>query len=422
MARIDRSVLLYIADCLAVAVAVALPWSTSATQIFGVAWLLLVLPAIGWKPIKQELASAPGGLPLLLWCAALVGTLWADVGWRERLEGLDSFHRLLVIPVLLTEFRQSERGFWVLYGFLISAAALLIVSFVLLLTPGLSWRGTHPGIPVHDDIFQGSVSLICAFALFGVAVTALREGCWCLASVLVAAAALFLGNFAVVSLISRSAVPIAFALACLLGWRSFRWAGILVSVAIMLALGVAFWFGSLTVRERAASSMDELTNYRVFNRATSIGEHIAFLEESVAIITSAPIIGHGTGSIADQFRRITAGKSGVSGEATDNPHNQTFTIAIQLGIVGVILLWSMWIAHFLLFNRDGTIAWMGTVVVVENVLSSAVHSHLFDFANGWLYIFGVGVLGGMILRQRDCDRAKASAAAEPAVLHNPVET
>jgi hypothetical protein len=25
---------------------------------------------------------------------------------------------------------------------------------------------------------------------------------------------------------------------------------------------------------------------------------------------------------------------------------------------------------------------------------------LFDFANGWLYVFGVGVLGGMALRER----------------------
>jgi O-antigen ligase len=165
------------------------------------------------------------------------------------------------------------------------------------------------------------------------------------------------------------------------------------------------------VRERIGGSIDELRNYEATNEGTPIGQHLAFLEDSLTIIATAPFIGHGTGSIAYEFRQIAAGKSGVSSEATDNPHNQTFTIAIQLGIVGVILLWSMWIAHFLLFNRDGTIAWMGTVVVVENALSSTVHSHLFDFANGWLYIFGVGVLGGMILRQPDCDRAKAPVSA-----------
>jgi O-antigen ligase len=54
-----------------------------------------------------------------------------------------------------------------------------------------------------------------------------------------------------------------------------------------------------------------------------------------------------------------------------------------------------------LFRSKSLAAWIGTVVVTENVVSSTVHSHLFDFANGWLYVFGVGVLGGMVLRERD---------------------
>jgi hypothetical protein len=37
--------------------------------------------------------------------------------------------------------------------------------------------------------------------------------------------------------------------------------------------------------------------------------------------------------------------------------------------------------------------------VVENILSSIVHSHLFDFNSGWLYVFAIGVLGGTILRE-----------------------
>jgi hypothetical protein len=59
----------------------------------------------------------------------------------------------------------------------------------------------------------------------------------------------------------------------------------------------------------------------------------------------------------------------------------------------------MWIAHYFLFRTAGRIAWIGTVVVVDNVVSSLVHSHLFDFMHGWLYVFGVGVVGGMVLRQ-----------------------
>jgi hypothetical protein len=119
------------------------------------------------------------------------------------------------------------------------------------------------------------------------------------------------------------------------------------------------------------------------------------------IIASAPIIGHGTGSIAQEFRRITAEKTGVAATPTVNPHNQTFAVAIQLGLVGAVLLWAVWISNIALFHGPSTLAWLGLVVVVENVLSSTVHSHLFDFNSGWLYVFGVGALGGMIVGERD---------------------
>ena len=119
------------------------------------------------------------------------------------------------------------------------------------------------------------------------------------------------------------------------------------------------------------------------------------------MVASAPLIGHGTGSIPEQFGRITAGKTGVSAEPTVNPHNQTLAVAIQVGLIGALVLWAMWIAHLLLFTRQSRVAWLGLIVVAENILSSTVHSHLFDFNSGWLYVFGVGAFGGLSLRERD---------------------
>ena len=36
------------------------------------------------------------------------------------------------------------------------------------------------------------------------------------------------------------------------------------------------------------------------------------------------------------------------------------------------------------------------MVVVQNIISSLFNSHLFDFTQGWIYVFGVGVAGGLI--------------------------
>jgi hypothetical protein len=97
------------------------------------------------------------------------------------------------------------------------------------------------------------------------------------------------------------------------------------------------------------------------------------------------------------------------GFATENPHQQVLTVAIQLGLIGVGLLIAMWAAHVALFRGPGLVAWIGLVVVVQNVISSQFNSHLFDFTHGWLYVFGVGVIGGMV---RGAPEARADAAAD----------
>jgi O-antigen ligase len=397
-AQFDRSSLMKLADLAAIAVAVALPWSTSAVGVAIAAWLLILLPSLDGDSVKRALANPAGGSAVVLWCLGVIGMLWADVSWHDRFAGLDSFHRLLAIPLLLAQFCRTGNGIWVACGFFISSIVLLIASYAIVFAFGERWHGVY-GVPVHDTIFQGSVFLICAFGVTGYAALVRdKSRSWLIA--LCTIGALFLINFAFVTT-SRIALAIAPLLLLLLGWRLFRWQGALAAVLLAAMVGSAMWIASPVLRDRMEQSVIELKKYHAADEATSIGEHIAFLKESLPIIASAPIIGHGTGSIAKQFRLITAEKTGVSAMPTANPHNQTFAIAIQLGLVGAVVLWAMWIAHIALFTGPSALAWLGLVLVAENVLSSTVHSHLFDFNNGWLYVFGVGVLGGTILGERD---------------------
>jgi len=142
----------------------------------------------------------------------------------------------------------------------------------------------------------------------------------------------------------------------------------------------------------------------------STGMHLEFLRKSLTFIAVAPVIGHGTGSIPEQFRGTVSADAGSASVASVNPHNQIFAVAIQLGLAGALILVAMWIAHLMLFRGGSFIDWIGLIVVVQNVVSSLVNSHLFDFTQGWIYIFGVGVAGGMVLRQRDLAQAAVLAA------------
>ena len=392
------------ADWLAVGVAVSLPWSTSATGILVALWLIAVIPTLTVDALRRELFSAAGGLPVLLWALAVIGLLWAtNASWAERWNGLGSFHRLLLIPLLLAHFRQSARGVWVLYGFFVSVLILLLVSWGLILIPAMPWRGANPdvpGVPVKDYILQSTEFVICAFALFGYAFDNARAKQQHLVIALIALAALFLGNiFFVVS--GRTTLLIAPVLALLVGWRYFGWKGVVGAGIISCLIGIAVWFGSPYMHARLEVSVSDLQSYRQSDESNPTGQHLEFLTKSLSFVASAPVFGHGTGSIPEQFRHAAAGQTGAAAIASVNPHNQTFAVAIQLGLVGAAVLIAMWAAHLWLFIGNRLNDWIGMVVVVQNVISSLFNSSLFDFSEAWLYVFGVGVIGGMVLRERD---------------------
>jgi len=100
------------------------------------------------------------------------------------------------------------------------------------------------------------------------------------------------------------------------------------------------------------------------------------------------------------FRKAAIGETGVRAEVSTNPHNQTFAVAIQLGLLGAAVLWAMWVSHLAWFRGTGVVAWIGLIVVTQNIVGSLFNSFLFDFTEGWLYVVGVGVAGGMALKQR----------------------
>ena len=160
---------------------------------------MVVLLTLDAAAVRRELLTAAGGLPVLLWALAAVGLLWADASWSERLAGFGSFNRLLIIPLLLAQFRRSDRGINVLFGFLISATGVLFFSWLLVLFPGLPLRTTSAGVPVKDYILQSGEFLMCGFALLALAFEPARSGRWRLVAGLLALAVLFFADIAIVA-------------------------------------------------------------------------------------------------------------------------------------------------------------------------------------------------------------------------------
>jgi O-antigen ligase len=402
----DRLRLADTADWLAVATVVSLPWSTSATGILLVLLLLAFIPTLDWADFRRELVTPAGGLPVLLVALGVLGMAWADVTLAERWGGVGSFFKLLVIPLLLVQFRHSERGWWVFGAYVVSCVVLLVISTFI-------HDPTKVDVVlVKNGATQSGEFVTCIFGLLFLLPECVERRRWWWLAGLVAVMLGMLANMFYVAT-GRTALVVIPVLLVLFAAKKLSGKGMAVLFTCVIAVGVAGWLSSPYLRDRTIQLWTDYQQYKEHHAATSSGERIEFYKKSLAFIRQAPVIGHGTGSMGGLFAQAAIGKIGSAASSSNNPHNQTFAVAIQLGLVGALVLWAMWLAHLLLFRGSGLVEWIGLVIVVQNIVGSLFNSHLFDFTQGWVYVLGVSVAGGMVLKRQSPKAAAGSAGPAP---------
>ncbi len=253
---------------------------------------------------------------------------------------------------------------------------------------------------------------MCTVVLAFPIITLLREGKIRHALLLTAVAANFVVNmvFVVVSRTALVTLPVmlaAFAMAHL------KWRTNVMLFAAAVVFGALAWTVSPQLQATTDKFVRDYRIYKELNQPTSIGLRLEFWEKSLRFFAEAPVIGHGTGSTRGLFEAAATGPAVLAqGQVIGNPHNQTLNVAVQWGTIGVVILYAMWISHFLLFRGEGLAAWIGLMVVLQNMFSSLFNSHLFDFHEGWMYVLGVGIAGGMVLRARS-EVTESSGTARP---------
>lgn len=386
-------------DIFIILIALSLPWSTSLVAIFAVAALVTMVPFFDAKAFLQSLKRPVSVLPVALFALALVGTLWSDAPWGARLYAVGPTAKLLMLPVLFYHFERSARGLWVFVAFLVSCTLLMAMSWIVAFYPGLSLKTFDPqrGIFVKNYIDQSQEFALCAVALAYPVITLLRaRRIW--PALLFGAIALSLVvnmAFVIVSRTAMVTMPIMLAVFALLHlrWRT----NVIISCAVM-ALAALAWVASPQLRWTTETFFRDYQLYKEKNIPTSIGLRLEYWQKSLRLFAEAPVIGHGTGSTRGLFEQAAVGQSGAAADVVGNPHNQTLNIAVQWGAIGITMLYAMWLLHLLLFRGDGLVAWIGLLVVVQNIFTSLFNSHLFDFHEGWMYVLGVGVAGGMVLK------------------------
>ena len=391
-------------DLLAVLLAILLPWSTTGVVIVAVLWVIALAFALELREFLQSLVRPISALPIALFALALVGILWSDAAWSTRLAAISPSTKLLVLPLLFYHFSRSRRGEWVFIAFLCSCMLIMTMSWLVALFPALSLKhylslgpfAPAKGIVVKNYIDQSQELTLCALALAYPVMAQVRSNRPGVAVVLSLVALSFLASMIFV-VVSRTALIVLPFLLLAFAFRHLRLQTGVIALCIAAIVAVLMWNWSPNLRATASKFFNDYELTTTKNELTGIGSRLEYWRKSLGFVADAPVIGHGTGATRGLFEQAAVGKTGVQAEIVNNPHNQTLAVAVQWGTIGIIILYAMWIAHLLLFRGDGPAAWIGLLVVLQNFLTSMFNSHLFDFQEGWIYVIGVGVSGGMVL-------------------------
>jgi O-antigen ligase len=255
------------------------------------------------------------------------------------------------------------------------------------------------GVPVKNWITQGVEFVLCIFGAAALAVAMWRDRRPYPAFGFLALALAFLLNLAFVASSRTSLISLP-ALLLISTFRYIGWRRSLALYAAAVIVAGAITLASPKLRERLSSLWQQYTWYERDGGLASVGLRLEYWTKSVQFISRAPLSGHGTGSIHDLFERDAIGRPAIPAEIVANPHNQTLYFAIEWGVIGIALLWTMWVMHFLMFSEMRWISWIGIIVVSQNVIDSFFNSHISDYVEGWIYVMGVGVAAGMISSER----------------------
>ena len=347
-----------------------------------------------WAARRQPLVAGA----LLFFAILVLGATYSVAGLQEGFGMVWGWRKLLMLPIAAALFTGARDKGRLLQVFVLAATIVALVSFGLVLARvGLTrYAGnSEPGVLVRNHATQGMFFAMAAFggaalALFpALGETWLRRRLW-------AAAALVLAANVVLVTPGRSGyIALLAAAVCLgAGWALSRGMSLLkagaVTLCVVAVLGAALALSPLSKR-RIEQATSEMQTYSEAKELTSMGIRVYFWQNTVSLVRQRPLLGWGTGGFEVAYTKEVAGRPGLAGLGTSDPHNQFMKIAAEQGLLGLAVFVGFLLMalrqrpalHFRLLGLGALAVWCAT---------SLANSHFSTYAEGTFIYLWLGAM------------------------------
>ena len=394
----------------AIALGFSIPVSVALDNLLLAAVLLFWLAGGQFREKLAVITDTPvvrAALGLFMLLAA--GIMWSTHP-AEGAHILGKYADLAFVPIFITLFRAEESR---------RRAAVFLLA-ALLLTLGLSYLNWLGAIPNHylrtDQTSQPNVfklyltqSILMACGAYWLALLAQRASSARARFIWLALATLATINVTLM-LSGRTGQIILTALAAYLCFSMWRWRGaILATACSVTVLSVLVFSNSINdsniagignhppVKHGDRRISAALKDFKAWQQGgasnTSTGQRLDFATNSIAIVSAHPIIGVGTGGFAAAYAQQV---DGLGKDATVNPHNEYLNLAVQLGILGLLMpallflvVWQQAKGLPSPLERD-----LARGLAIAFAVGCLFNSMLMDHVEGLLFAWCLGVLFG----------------------------
>jgi O-antigen ligase len=316
--------------CVMAVFVVSIFLSTALTTVFsimvGIAWLV----SGQYRHLEFVYKSMPVAVwATLLFLCLLVGLAYGDAPNALAYSTVNKYRELLYIPLLACFFIDDRYRAWAWKAFVIGSVITLLSSYLVKLglldinkyksTVTIKSRITH-------SIFLAFFAFYCLHQIYNN--DRYKFVYWGLLL-------LTIHNLYFVTA-GRTGQFVCLLLVLLFALQRLSKKSLVVTLVILMLFIVGF----LNFSERAKRVVKGfqtaglyLNNPAYQGKVTDGDLRFAYWKNTLKIIEDKPLIGYGTGSFNQEYRRVTNNDK----EILENPHNEYLLFTVQCGIIGLAL-------------------------------------------------------------------------------------
>lgn len=337
------------------------------------------------------------GLWILGFSAILGGALIYGIASTEVImQNLYSWRRLLLLPVaasLFTNDPNAKRNAAICYFY--ASAAFVLYSYISYLFPENFYWISERGVVVRNHVTQGM--FFSASILIGITAIHLKwySGKWQGVFYFVISILLFLNISLLMTGRSGYIALIAMSTGYFLINKIFQKK---IHTIIIATITTLILIGTFTLSPIANKKLTQAYNEAIQADAnmnsdtyTSIGVRIIFWRNTLHIIPKYLIFGVGTAGFEKAYANEVAGKLGLAGILTGDPHNQYLKIAVEQGLVGLVCFLGL-LYMVACQSASQPFKNLGICILIAWCCTSLFNAHFSTFSEGHFIWMWLGIM------------------------------